>query len=297
MDDPAVSRFVLHAAEPGARFTLTTNRADGVSEGAPVNYLGVNVGHVIKVEKLADNSGVSIVAVLNLKESVPSNVEGTIRASALSSTAQIDLDPIGDPSTQPIVNNARIKAHFGGSGLIPPEVTHIATEIRQQQLIAHLTAAIDTLRAKLESAGKLIDSTDQVMADPTSQADLRSTLASLHKTSDNFEKFSERLNSIGDETTNTLRQARTTIADSGSKVDTMSGQVTERMQQLAVVLDHVQSITDKVDRGDGTAGKLINDPRLYESLVDSSRDLDVTFKDMQRLVEQWEQDGFTLKLK
>jgi hypothetical protein len=52
-----------------------------------------------------------------------------------------------------------------------------------------------------------------------------------------------------------------------------------------------------VDKGQGTAALLINDPKLYQSLVDNSRELNVTIATLKRLADQWEQEGVALKLK
>jgi hypothetical protein len=54
---------------------------------------------------------------------------------------------------------------------------------------------------------------------------------------------------------------------------------------------------EKVDKGQGTAGQLVNDPKLYQSLNDTARQLDKTVADLQRLIEQWEQEGIDLRLK
>ena len=176
-------------------------------------------------------------------------------------------------------------------------MTGIATQIRERQLVAHLDATIETLRRQLEKAGQLMDSAREVVGDPRVRDDLRGAVASIHQTADNFQKFSNGLEQMSRDTDTTLKQVGTTVTDGGKRLDEVSHQVNERMQQLGDVLNSVQSIALKVDKGEGTAGRLVNDSRLYESLVDSSRDLDVTFKDMQRLVQQWEQDGFALKLK
>jgi hypothetical protein len=42
---------------------------------------------------------------------------------------------------------------------------------------------------------------------------------------------------------------------------------------------------------------LLNDPKLYQSLLDSSKELNATISDLRRLVEQWEQEGVSLKVK
>jgi hypothetical protein len=52
----------------------------------------------------------------------------------------------------------------------------------------------------------------------------------------------------------------------------------------------------KVEQGKGTAGMMVNDPRLYESMVDSAKQLNATLSDLNRLVQQWEQEGVTLRL-
>ncbi len=282
----------------GAHFTLLADRADGVSEGSPVLYLGVEVGRVLTIRRNADNSSVSIEAILNTGEQIPVNVVGVIKAqSALGSSAEINLEPVGTPSKEFVHDGQQVRAHFGGSSLVPPEVIALATQMREQQLIKHLDESVVTMRLELEKAGKILDSTSEIINDAAIRGNVRGTIASVRAASTNLERFSGHLDQLSQETTNTVKQVRETVADGGQRLDALSRQINERMQQLADVLDKVDSIATKVDKGNGTAALLVNDPRLYASLVDSSRDLDLTFKDMQRLVAQWEQDGFTLKLK
>jgi len=282
----------------GAHFSLVADRADGVNEGSPVLYLGVEVGRVLAVKRNPDNSSVSIDAILNTGEQIPVNVVGVIKAqSALGSSAEINLEPVGAPAKEFVQDGQQVKAHFSGSGLVPPEVVALATQVREQQLIKHLDESVVTMRLELEKAGKLLDSASDVVSDPAVRDNAKGAVASIRAASANLERFSGHLDQLSAETTSTIKQVRETVADGDAKIDALSHQLNERMQQLADVLDKVDSIASKVDKGNGTAALLVNDPRLYASLVDTSRDLDVSFKDMQRLVQQWEQDGFTLKLK
>jgi ABC-type transporter Mla subunit MlaD len=80
-------------------------------------------------------------------------------------------------------------------------------------------------------------------------------------------------------------------------MDTLSHQVGDRLQQTATLIDQLNSITEKVNKGQGAAGALLNDPKLYASLVDTAQQMDATVKDLKRLVEQWEQEGVQLHLK
>jgi len=112
-----------------------------------------------------------------------------------------------------------------------------------------------------------------------------------------LEKFTDNLNQLSGETKDALTQARGTIAKTEGHIDSIAAQFNDRMAQASTLLERFQSIAAKVDKGQGTAGQLVNDPRLYESLTATTQELAVTIKDLRRLVEQWEQEGVSLKLK
>ena len=69
-----------------------------------------------------------------------------------------------------------------------------------------------------------------------------------------------------------MSEVKTTVAKVGNNVDTLSKQAGDRLTQISKTLDHFQSVAAKIDNGQGTAGQLVNDPKLYQALVDSSRD-------------------------
>jgi phospholipid/cholesterol/gamma-HCH transport system substrate-binding protein len=93
-----------------------------------------------------------------------------------------------------------------------------------------------------------------------------------------------------------MADVRTTVKTANTNIDTIGKQLTGRIEQLSKTLDHFQSISAKIDNGNGTAGQLINDPKLYQALVDSAMQLNATIADLNRLVEQWEQEGISFKL-
>ena len=70
----------------------------------------------------------------------------------------------------------------------------------------------------------------------------------------------------------------------------------DRLVQIAKTIDQFESITRKINEGNGTAAMLLNDPVLYENLLDVSKEMKLTVTDLKRLVEQWEQEGVPFKL-
>jgi phospholipid/cholesterol/gamma-HCH transport system substrate-binding protein len=93
-----------------------------------------------------------------------------------------------------------------------------------------------------------------------------------------------------------MGDVRMTVKTANSNIESIGKQLTARLEQISRTLDHFQSIAGKIDTGQGTAGQLVNDPKLYQALVDSAMQLNQTIADLSRLVEQWEQEGMSLKL-
>lgn len=286
---------------------FVTDRADGVADGSPVTYRGVDSGHVTRVwidEKTKQK--IFFEAAINREPSLPNNVVGVIKtASLLGSGSAVALEVQGAPSPEPLVKDQLIQAHFVGLGEVLPtqfgelasELTATVHDLRQSNLIGDL----DT---QLKNAGKLIDSMQQIAGDPKTQADLKTSLANMREVTESAKGLAAKLDKFADDLQKTSAQANDTIADArtqinraGNNVESLSRQMGDRLTQIAKLMDQFQSIADKVDKGHGSAGQLVNDPKLYESLVDTSRELNATIKDFKRLVEQWEQEGVTLKLK
>src|SRR5687767_2453199 len=75
------------------QFSIVADRVDGVSEGTPITYLGVNVGRVMAIRRVPGKREVVLTASLNEAEQVPANVSAIIRPqSALGPSATISLE-------------------------------------------------------------------------------------------------------------------------------------------------------------------------------------------------------------
>ncbi len=88
-------------AAPTMPIYFTAQRADGVAEGSPVLYQGVNVGRITRVRRSDDGKGVLIEGQVDIAPPLPANVEGAIVAqSVLGAGAGVSLkltgpEPIG----------------------------------------------------------------------------------------------------------------------------------------------------------------------------------------------------------
>ncbi len=271
---------------------LITDRADGISEGSAILFRGVTVGHVTKTRRSDDNRQVHIAALVDKKPPLPGNVVGMIKnVGLIGSGANITLTPTdANPNPPALSSTQEIPTKWLGLDVLPPEFADLAKELklttakfREANLIEHLDQAV-------VKATQSIDSIQKLVGDEKMQADLRQSIS-------DFRIAMEKTKSITTNLDTASANASTSLQKTTAHIDDLANSMGDRLLQIAKILDNMQSITAKVNDGKGTAGLMINDPKLYESLVDTSRELNATIKDLKRLAEQWEQEGVSFRLK
>src|SRR4029079_18361879 len=131
----------------------------------------------------------------------------------------------------------------------------------------------------------------KLIGDKNLRGNLDETLANFKTVSESAKTIAQNLEKLSIELQKTNTQAALVITKTGGHVDDLAKQLGGRLEQLAGALDKFQSVANKVDKGEGTVGKLVNDPKLYDALLETSQELSLTVKDLRRLVEQWEQEG------
>lgn len=272
-------------AGPTLTVTFKADRADGVSEGSAIYYLGVQVGQVKEVRRGQDNRSVIIQGRVYKDPPLPANVYGVIRVQSAFGGASIIALELAGPPAGTLQAGANLEAQFEGSGLLPKSVTNLAEQAQRQELVKHLDETILSVHAQAERAGQVLQSFQQIVADPKMRDDLRSSLTNIRQATESathvasdLQKFTGDLRRVSDQTNAAMSDVRTSLA------------------RLSGVLARFESVANKVDQGKGTAGMLVNDPALYQGLIDTTHQLNATIADLQRVVQQWEQEGVTIKL-
>ncbi|MHC4294800.1 MAG: MlaD family protein [Planctomycetota bacterium] len=68
----------------------------------------------------------------------------------------------------------------------------------------------------------------------------------------------------------------------------------EKLSQLITTLNQAAT---KIESGDGTAGKLLNDPELYNNFLATTRQMNQLLEEVRQLVKTWKTEGVELKVK
>jgi phospholipid/cholesterol/gamma-HCH transport system substrate-binding protein len=298
-------RLMSPFAPAQLKVRIVADRADGISNGSAVLYTGVIAGRVDKVSRGSDLQHVYIDASVDRQPPLPGNVQALIRTTVVGGGASIALETIDDAAPQgALAEGQTLVGRFLGTDLIPPEITSLATELRltaqqfrESNLVQHVDEQVANVGRVMESVRNLVED-KQLRADLTdSLASIRSTTARADKIASNLEQFSGDLNKLSADASATVGEARTAIGKTEAEILNLSKQTSQRLEQTSKLLDQFYGIAEKVNKGQGSAGALVNDPRLYESLVETAKELNSTVADLRRLVNQWEQEGVSLKLR
>ncbi len=298
---------------------VTTDRADGIGEGSAVLYRGISVGQVKTIRMSDDMARVVLTLSMNADSRVPENVDAIIRPQGLIGGGGAVFLELKTPTpTGRLMGGQELHGQVGDLQLLPKEFTALAEEIRQTSaqfresgVIKHLDEAVVNISDQANRAGEVLQSVQKLVGDPRMKQDIDRSLANINEVTQtaksiaaNLDKFSSSLERTGgnldrltSEATDTMRDTRSAVKNTQASIDQVTRQVADRLTQLSGVLESMGSVTRKIDQGKGTAGMIVNDPRLYEALVDSAKQLNATLADLKRVVEQWEQEGVSLKVR
>ena len=68
-------------------------------------------------------------------------------------------------------------------------------------------------------------------------------------------------------------------------------------QELSKVISQLRVILGKIDHGQGTAAKILNDGRLYEKMLENTQQLRKMIKEIETFAAESRKKGLKIKLK
>ena len=87
-----------------------------------------------------------------------------------------------------------------------------------------------------------------------------------------------------------------TLHDVNTKADGLILALMDTSEQLSRTLGQIRSVVEKIDNGDGTAGRLLNDGALYEKLLDNSMQLKALLEEMRSFFSEWRDKKIDVRL-
>jgi phospholipid/cholesterol/gamma-HCH transport system substrate-binding protein len=213
----------------------------------------VRIGKVEGVKLLPDGTAVARIA-LQPDVELHQDATGQIKSLGLLGDKYVELIP-GNPSAPRLADGARIE---GGAPSGLDDLTKLAQDIGKdvKSLTSALSASLggqkgeEKLNKIVDNLGSLSESLRLMVDENRGNVDV--TLANLREFSAQMRETLVRVDRILDENRANLKG---TVAN--------ADQVSEKLKTTA---DNLNSITEKIDSGKGTIGKLLNDDETHKNL-------------------------------
>ncbi len=261
------------------------DKVNGLIKANPVVINGLRVGQVKNVYFNPDLSGDIMVSImLSTDFPIPNNTIARIFSSDLMGSKAVEL-MLGD--SKDILQEGDTLPTSVEAGLMA-EVNAQVQPIKKKA--EDLMASIDTLVVAFQSIFN--KSARENLAE--SFLNIEKTLANLQNATSNIDTLvveeSSRISAILinlDSLTTSLNQNRGAITNIITNFELISDSLAQSeipgtFARLNKSLDNVQTILDKVNKGEGTLGMLMNDDSLYLELNRSATALDSLLVDIKR---------------
>lgn len=241
-----------------------------------VKIKGFRIGNVYKISTL-DKDVSEVIVTINLIEEVniPKNSVAVINSS-LTGSASISIIP-GNAS------DFLAKGDTVLSSSNPDILAKIMTSV--DPVMANIKQAVDSLKLVLGNVNSMFDA--------DTKANLKHTIANLKTTSDNLAILMNSKNGALAKTLNNVETFTTNLNTNNEKLNTTIDnlkntsqkltelQLKETVANLNSTITQLQGILQKANNGDGSLGLLINDPKLYNNLQNTSRSLNILLDDFK----------------
>lgn len=248
------------------RYVVTTHVPDagGIRRGDPVQMRGVNVGRIQSFR--ISSQGVAIALEIEGEYPIPADSRVELRSSGPLSGMVADVAPGTSPTMArggSVLEGAVGKGFFDEAGKLADESKNVLS--RMQTLLSEKTIAnVETSGQQLSG---LLKDLSEIAA--KQKHELAALTASLRRNAEGLEKAT-----TGPE-----------LDDAIKRVDN----VAKRLETLSESLDRssksAETILGRMERGEGTFGKLSKDDSLYRNANEAVVNLNQTVQEMRRLTE------------
>lgn len=243
---------------------------EGLVPSSAVTINGLRVGSVTKIGFL-DRSG-SLVVTFNVENDFP---------FSKNSTAQIYGGGfIGGKSLAIIPEYEQGNLAKSGDTL-PGEIEEGLLELVNERL----TPLQQKVEEAIVSADSLINSLNEVMG-PDTRHNIRQTIEDISLTASSLKGSANLIEGTLNENKGKLNRTFTNLDEMSGNLNSFSDSISQLeinriVNDLEKVVSEFETISNKINNGEGTAAKLINDPSIYNNLERATNQLDALIQDVK----------------
>jgi ABC-type transporter Mla subunit MlaD len=264
--------------------------------------------------------GVTLTILVDSDITLPSNTtlwvtKQTLGRPWIEFFAEGDLPPGKPPSLSKITPDTII-GHAKSASLLPDELTPalkgLATLSENlNKLLSPPEEPIATsgpttspattpgrkgLAGTLDNLNVTLAGLAEIFGNVENRANIKASLANLAKASKKADKAMDAMKEFADESRKAFVAATGSADSVGKRIDQLAIKLIDDAEKISTLLATINRIALKLEKGQGTAGKLINDPKLYNNLQDVAKQTSILLKEFSELVKTWKESGVKVKM-
>jgi len=296
--------------------------ATGVQKDTPVQFCGYQIGRVtnimapeIRKDIVSGLEYYQTVVILSIDKryvTIPSSVGVKLMTRGLGSS-YIELKQFPEVPVVPLDPN-RPETKFLVDKIWLQGSTGMTSEFFPEESQKKLDGLIDGLENLISNANDIIGNKD-------SKENIMKTLANFAEASkqakDTLEEF-EKLAAAGTttlenadakvedvvaavvDTSEEIRKFATagtsTLKSIDAKTEQLVAAMVDTSEQLSGAMGELRLVLEKVNNGQGSAARLINDGNFYENLLENTEQLKALLEEMKSFIAEWKDKEIGIKL-
>ena len=256
----------------------------GIEDAAPVSINGLLVGKVTAMRFVNDHSS---------KVLIELTIYNSVFIPANSVARIFSLDLLGTKNVEIAIGDSKVPAQSGDTLRSELQLS-LSDEVNKQ--VAPIKEKTESLLSSLDTMVNVLHS----VFNTETRKNLIASFASIHNTMSNLETTSFNLDTLVssqrkrmehivfniESITTNIRNNDQNISNILSNFSLISDSLAKSniagtLKNVNAVMIQVAGITEKINKGEGSMGLLVNDKKLYENLDKSASQLEALIEDMK----------------
>ncbi|TVR39081.1 MAG: MCE family protein [Cryomorphaceae bacterium] len=265
-------------------FFALYERVEGLQPSNPVVISGYQIGQVRRVTYLPISRQLLVEVSINEKDlAIPKDSRLRIQSSGLLGSKEILLQIGESPELAQHRDTLQTSVETGIMESVNQEI--LPLKLKTEQLLAQVDSVLTIF---------------QIILDENTQTNVAKSLKSVRMAIQSLELTAFRLDTLVAEERSKLSEILNHVESISGNLAANNDALTNVIQNFSAISDsllasdlktvianasdamkEVSNITEKINRGEGTMGMLINNDSLYNNLTSASKQLDLLMEDLR----------------